>query len=131
MSSRSGPGDRRRSGSARRQRVDGGDVAAVRTRGSGAIGGDLFIDCTGHAALLIGGQCGVPFVDRGDVLPNDRALAIQVPVAPDSPIASQTNATAHGAGWIWDIGLPTRRGVGCVYASGFANDAEAAQTLAM
>jgi tryptophan 7-halogenase len=107
-----------------------GDIAAVRTRGSGAIAGDLFLDCTGHAALLIGGHCQVPFLDRSDVLFNDRALAVQVPVPPDAPIASQTIATAHEAGWIWDIGLPTRRGVGCVYASAFASDDQAADALA-
>ena len=110
-------------------RAEDGDIAAVRTRASGAIGGDLFIDCTGHAALLIGGEYAVSLIDRGDVLFNDRALAVQAPVAPDSPIASQTNATAHAAGWIWDIGLPTRRGVGCVYASQYASDDEAAATL--
>jgi hypothetical protein len=107
-----------------------GDVAAVETRGSGKIHGDLFLDCTGHAALLIGEQFGVPFIDRSDVLFNDRALAAQVPVAPGSPIASQTTATAHAAGWIWDIGLPGRRGVGCVYSSKFASDEDAAATLA-
>ncbi|RYD65613.1 MAG: tryptophan 7-halogenase [Sphingomonadales bacterium] len=112
------------------ERADDGDLAAVRTREHGAIAGDLFIDCTGHAALLIGEQLGVPFVDRSDVLFNDSALAVQVPVAPGSPIASQTNATAHAAGWIWDIGLPERRGVGCVYASRFMGDEEAAETLA-
>ena len=106
-----------------------GDVAAVRTRGSGAIAGDLFIDCTGHAALLIGERYAVPFVDRGGELPNDRALAVQVAVEPGSPIVSQTDATAHAAGWIWDIGLPTRRGVGCVYASAYLSDDEAAATL--
>ena len=110
-------------------RSENGDIRAVRTRSSGGIGGDLFLDCTGHAALLIGGELGVGFVDRTDVLPNDRALAVQVPVAADSPIASQTNATAHRAGWIWDIGLPTRRGVGCVYASAHASDDEAAAIL--
>lgn len=106
-----------------------GAIAAARTRTNGAIEGDLFIDCTGHAALLIGEHYGVPFIDRGGALFNDRALAIQVPVAPDSPIASQTTATAHAAGWIWDIGLPTRRGIGCVYASAFASDDAAAATL--
>lgn len=111
------------------ERAENGDIAAVRTAENGAIAGDLFIDCTGHAALLIGDQLGVPFLDRSDVLFNDRALAVQVPVAPDSPIAAQTNATAHAAGWIWDIGLPTRRGIGCVYASRFASDDEAAATL--
>ncbi|KQT31750.1 tryptophan halogenase [Sphingomonas sp. Leaf412] len=110
-------------------RTDAGDVAAVATRAHGAIAGDLFLDCTGHAALLIGGAMGVKFVDRSDVLFNDRALAVQVPVAPGSPIASTTNATAHAAGWIWDIGLPARRGVGCVYASAFMDDDTAAATL--
>lgn len=111
------------------ERAADGDIAAVRTREAGAIAGDLFIDCTGHAALLIGEQFGVPFLDCGDILFNDRALAVQVPVAPDSAIASQTDATAHAAGWIWDIGLPTRRGVGCVYSSRHLSDDAAAATL--
>ena len=111
------------------ERAEDGDIAAVRLRERGAVMGDLFIDCTGHAALLIGGAMGADFLDRSDVLPNDRALAVQVAVTPDSPIAAQTNATAHAAGWIWDIGLPTRRGVGCVYASAHLSDDEAAATL--
>jgi hypothetical protein len=110
-------------------KAEDGSIRAVRTRASGAIAGDLFLDCTGHAALLIGGEYGVPFIDRGAELFNDRALAVQVPVAAGSPIASQTNATAHGAGWIWDIGLPARRGVGCVYSSDFATDEQAAAAL--
>ncbi|WP_445190802.1 tryptophan halogenase family protein [Sphingomonas sp. Tas61C01] len=110
--------------------ADDGDIAAVRTRASGSIAGDLFIDCTGHAALLIGDHYGVGSVDRGGELFNDRAIAAQIPVAEDSAIASQTDATAHVAGWIWDIGLPTRRGVGCVYSSAHLSDDAAADTLA-
>jgi tryptophan halogenase len=105
-----------------------GDIAAVVTRDHGRVEGDLFLDCSGHAALLIGGHFGVKWIDRSDLMLNDRALALQIPVAPGSPIASQTVATAHEAGWIWDIGLPTRRGVGCVYASRFLDD-EAAETI--
>lgn len=111
-------------------RREDGDVAAVQTREHGVIAGDLFLDCTGHAALLIGDAFGVSFVDRSGELFNDRALAVQVPVPAGSPIASQTTATAHAAGWIWDIGLPSRRGVGCVYASAFLDDDAAAATLA-
>ncbi|MGP7796977.1 tryptophan halogenase family protein [Sphingomonas sp. CLY1604] len=107
----------------------GDTVAAVRTRALGPIAGDLFIDCTGHAALLIGGHCGVGTVDCEHILFNDRALAVQMPVASDSPIAAQTDATAHAAGWIWDIGLPTRRGIGCVYASAYMSDDAAEATL--
>jgi tryptophan 7-halogenase len=110
--------------------AEDGDIAAVHTREHGEVAGDLFLDCTGHAALLIGERYGVPFVDRSDILFNDRALAAQVPVAPDSAILSQTDATAHAAGWIWDIGLPTRRGIGCVYASQFLSDDAAATVLA-
>lgn len=109
--------------------ADDSDIAAVHTRANGAIEGDLFIDCTGHAALLIGEHLGVPFIDRSDVLFNDRALAVQVPVAAGSAIASQTNATAHAAGWIWDIGLSARRGIGCVYSSRHMSDEQAAATL--
>lgn len=109
--------------------TEDGDIAAVRGRAEGAIAGDLFVDCTGHAAMLIGERLGVPFIDRSDVLFNDRALAVQLPVAADSPIASQTDATAHPAGWIWDIGLPTRRGIGCVYSSAHMSDDAAAGVL--
>ncbi|MGH6613994.1 tryptophan halogenase family protein [Sphingomonas sp.] len=112
------------------ERTEDGDIAAVGTRVSGEIAGDLFIDCSGHAALLIGENFGVDFLDRSGELFNDRALAVQVPIAPDSAIASQTNATAHAAGWIWDIGLPTRRGIGCVYSSRHMDDDAAAAILA-
>src|SRR3546814_19484353 len=57
-----------------------GGIAAVRTREHGEIAAGLFVDCTGHAALLIGRHLGVEWIDRGDVLFNDRALAAQVPV---------------------------------------------------
>jgi len=49
--------------------------------------------------------------------------------ARSSPIQSQTIGTAHEAGWIWDIGLPTRRGVGCVYSSRFLDDDKAEAIL--
>ncbi|GGB40935.1 tryptophan halogenase [Sphingomonas metalli] len=106
-----------------------GDIAAVSTRDHGAIAGDLFLDCTGHASLLIGGALGSGFVDRSATLCNDRALAVQVPVGPTTPIAAQTISTAHEAGWLWDIGLQSRRGIGCVYASRFMDDDGAAAVL--
>jgi flavin-dependent dehydrogenase len=106
-----------------------GDVAAVQTRTHGAIAGDLFIDCTGHAALLIDGCYGGPQIDRSRELFNDRALVVQIPVLPDSAIASQTTATAHSAGWTWDIGLPMRRGIGCVYSSAHMSNTDAEATL--
>lgn len=106
-----------------------GGIAALHGVSHGTISGDFFIDCSGHAALLIGGTLNVPFMDRSDMLLNDRAMAVQVPVLPDSAIASATIATAHKAGWLWDIGLPERRGIGCIYASRFMADDEAEAVL--
>jgi 2-polyprenyl-6-methoxyphenol hydroxylase-like FAD-dependent oxidoreductase len=107
-----------------------GDIAALATREAGVIEGDLFVDCTGMASLLLGRHYGVPFVSQRDVLFNDRALAVQVPYpAPDTPIATQTTSTAQACGWIWDIGLPTRRGIGYVYSSAHCDDDAAERSL--
>ncbi len=106
-----------------------GDIATLVLKDGGCLAADLFIDCTGQAARLIGGHCGVDWIDRSQVSFNDRALAVQVPVPPGSAIASQTIGTAHRAGWIWDIALPTRRGIGCVYASRFMTDDDADAVL--
>jgi 2-polyprenyl-6-methoxyphenol hydroxylase-like FAD-dependent oxidoreductase len=102
---------------------DNGDIAALQLKQGGALAGDLFVDCTGMQSMLIGQHFGVPFISQKHVLFNDSALAVQVPYASeDSPIASQTTSTAQSAGWIWDIGLPTRRGVGYVYSSAHIDD---------
>lgn len=107
-----------------------GDIAALQTARHGALEGDLFIDCSGMRALLLGQHYGVPLVSQRHVLFNDAALAVQLPYASaDAPIASQTSATAQSAGWIWDIGLPTRRGVGHVYASAYLSDEQAEAAL--
>jgi tryptophan 7-halogenase len=107
-----------------------GDIRSIDTEQAGEIAGDLFIDCTGFKALLIGETLGVPFKDCGDVLFCDRALAVQMPYATDAaPIASQTISTAQSSGWIWDIGLPTRRGIGHVYSSRHISDEDAEKEL--
>lgn len=106
-----------------------GLIEGVTCKQSGEVRGDLFVDCTGHASLLLGQHYGVPFIDQGHVLFNDRAVVTQVAVAPDAPINSETISTAHEAGWIWDIGLTNRRGVGCVYSSSHMNDDQAEDVL--
>ena len=111
-------------------RDEAGGIAAIRTKEHGDLEADLVIDCSGHSAILIAKELGSDWCDLGASLFNDRAIALQLPVAPGSPIASQTIGTAHRAGWLWDIGLPTRRGIGCVYASNFISDDEAMAELA-
>ena len=105
------------------------DIEAVETRLNGRIEGDLFIDCTGQASLLLGQHYGVEFIDQSHILFNDRAVVTQVPVNDRDPIQSETISTAHEAGWIWDIGLPERRGIGCVYSSKHMSDERAEDIL--
>lgn len=111
--------------------AENGDIAAVVTAQAGKIEGDLFVDCSGFSALLIGQHYDIPFKSCADVLFTDTALSVQVPyIDPQSAIASHTISTAQEAGWIWDIGLQQRRGVGYVYASRYTTEAQARQCLA-
>ncbi len=107
-----------------------GDVAALALADGRMVAGDLFVDCSGFAALLIGGVYDVPFRSCRDVMFADRAVAMQVPYDdPDDPVTCHTVATAQSSGWIWDIGLWTRRGIGHVYSSAHQSDDEAEATL--
>jgi 2-polyprenyl-6-methoxyphenol hydroxylase-like FAD-dependent oxidoreductase len=109
---------------------DNGDIASLLLRSGAVVEGDLFVDCTGMQSLLLGKHYGVPLLHQRHVLFNDTALAIQVPYAgEDSPIASQTTSTAQPNGWIWDIGLPARRGIGHVYSSAHSSDEDAERQL--
>ena len=110
--------------------ADNGDIASLQTKANGALEADLFIDCTGMQSLLLGKYFQVPFLSQKHVLFNDSAMALQVPYASEStPIASQTLSTAQANGWVWDIGLPTRRGVGYVYSSAHSSDDAAQQVV--
>jgi tryptophan halogenase len=109
---------------------ENGDIASLQTRTNGAIAGDLFVDCTGMRSLLLGQHYGIELIGCKHQLFNDRAIAIQVPYTePDWPIACQTISTAQRAGWIWDIQLQTRRGVGHVFSSAHTSDEEAEADL--
>jgi tryptophan halogenase len=94
---------------------------------------DLYIDCTGFHAELIGKALGSPFKSCRDQLFADRALACKLQDAKqesrDTPMESCTIATAHEAGWLWEIGLNGSRGIGCVYSSSHMSDERAEEVL--
>jgi len=108
-----------------------GDIAAVLTRGGKRLEADLFIDCTGFAALLIDKTLGVKWVDFSPWLLCDRALVMPVPYEVHYPglVRPHTMATALSSGWVWDIPLQTRRGVGYVYSSAFISEEDAEREI--
>jgi len=89
---------------------------------------DLFIDCSGFRALLIGQALGGRYVDWSHWLPNDRAVAIPCDTGGDG-LTPYTRATADKAGWRWRIPLQHRTGNGYVYSSAHLGDDEALAAL--
>lgn len=107
-----------------------GTIAEIVDRSGRTLKADLYVDCTGFRAELIGKALRSPFRSLGDTLFADRAVTCKVPYAErNAPIESYTLATAHEAGWTWDIGLAGARGIGCVYSSRHMEDARAARIL--
>ena len=91
---------------------------------------DFIIDCTGFSSAILGDKLGVSFISKAESLLTDSVLTIQVPTESNSEIPPYTIATAHQAGWIWDIALTSRRGVGFVYSSKHMTEQEARRKLA-
>lgn len=100
-----------------------GHIASITLERGELIEGDLFIDCTGFRALLIGKTLGVGYTDWSQWLFNDSALATQTTAVRDA--VPYTRAIAGSAGWQWRIPLQHRVGNGIVYSSRHISDDEA------
>lgn len=109
------------------RRAEGGDLESLVLDDGSIIEGDLFIDCTGFRALLIGETLGVGYHDWTHWLPCDRAIAVQT--ASTRPPRPYTRSIAHEAGWRWQIPLQHRTGNGTVFCSRFMSDDEAQAKL--
>ena len=92
---------------------------------------DLYVDCSGFSARLIGQALQVPWQPMSEHLLCDRAVAC--PVAPAeggrAALRPYTTATAQASGWTWEIDLVSRTGTGHVFSSAHCSDDEAVATL--
>jgi tryptophan halogenase len=110
-----------------RLRADDGFIEDVVLEDGRSVTGDLFIDCSGFAGLLIERALQAGFEDWSKWLPCDRAFA--VPCARVAEPTPFTRSTAHEAGWQWRIPLQHRTGNGYVFSSSYISEDEAARTL--
>jgi tryptophan 7-halogenase len=106
---------------------ESGHITSLQLDSGSVIEGDLFIDCTGFRALLIGQTLGVPYEDWSHWLFNDSAIAIQTDAT--GPALPMTRSIAHHAGWQWRIPLQHRMGNGVVFSSRYIADDDAKNIL--
>lgn len=107
-----------------------GDIEYLITKSGERFPYDFYIDCSGFSSLLIGKTLETPFINKDKELLTDTALVQQIPLEEGAEIKPYTTATAHKAGWIWDIPLTTRRGTGFVYSSKYMSEEEALEAYA-
>ncbi len=110
--------------------IEGEDIKSIQLDNDEQIRADIFIDCTGFAARLINADDQNSFKSLSDILFVDRAVVTRVENKSLADINGYTKSTAQTAGWIWDIGLQDRRGVGHVYSSRYIDDDGAKAELA-
>lgn len=104
-----------------------GDIDYLELANGQQIRGDLYIDCSGFRGLLIKQALKVDYQDYSQWLLCDRAIAM--PTEATQPRRPYTRATAHKAGWCWQIPLQHRTGNGIVYSSQYMSDDEALSLL--
>jgi len=105
-----------------------GNIGALQLKSGQVVTGDLFIDCSGFSSMLIN-KLDDSFEDLSKVLFCNAAVTLQVPLKVGEKIKPYTTSTAVENGWIWDIGLNNRRGVGYVYSANHCSQAEAEAEL--
>ena len=104
---------------------DNGNIKQLITDEDTLLEFDFYIDCSGFSSILIDKELDVPFINKAGEILTDTVLVHQMPLQENEEIKPYTTATAHKAGWIWDIPLTTRRGTGFVYASKYMDEKEA------
>jgi tryptophan 7-halogenase len=104
-----------------------GFISDVQLEDGSKLIGDLFFDCSGFRALLLGDALGVDYEDWAHWLPCDTAQAVACERTGD--LLPYTKSTAKTAGWQWRIPTQHRTGNGHIYCSSMMDDETAIDSL--
>jgi tryptophan 7-halogenase len=108
------------------RREDGG-LDELQFEDGSKLRADLFIDCTGARAQLLGGFLGAGFTDWSEWLPCNRQLS--VPGVLEDVRGPYVRLSARAAGWQWRLPLQQVMSHGQVYSSAHQDDEQALQEL--
>jgi len=100
---------------------ENGFVKYLKTKSGKKIKGDLFVDCTGFARVLIDKVEENKWVSYKDNLLVDSALNFNYEIDEDEEVRNYTHAWAQKHGWCWEIPTQTRMGCGYVFSSQHTN----------
>jgi tryptophan halogenase len=104
-----------------------GFISDVQLEDGSKLLGELFFDCSGFRALLLGDALGVDYEDWAHWLPCDTAQAVACERTGD--LLPYTKSTAKTAGWQWRIPTQHRTGNGHIYCSSMMDDEAAIDSL--
>jgi len=104
-----------------------GNIQSFILKSGQKVEGDLFVDCTGTRSLLSRETLGVSYESWSQMLPANRAVALQTERF--DHLRPFTRSIAHSNGWQWQIPLTHRNGNGIVYSSDYMSDDQALETL--
>ena len=104
----------------------GGNITSVNL-GATVVPVDFVFDCTGFARLLIGKLYQTPWNSYADFLPMKHAIPFFI--EHDNDVAPCTKATAMKYGWMWQIPVQGRYGMGYVFDSDYISADEALEEV--
>ena len=99
-------------------------IAGLRLASGRIATGDLYVDCSGFRALLVGKALAEPFVSYKSTLFCSRAVITEWERT-DEPIQPYTTCETMDCGWCWRIDHEHQISRGYVYAPEFISDSDA------
>jgi tryptophan halogenase len=108
-------------------RREDGFIDELQFEDGGKLRADLFLDCSGARAQLIGEILESPFEDWKQWLPCDRLVHAPAALGEARPPYAQISARASG--WQWRMPLQQNLSVGHVYSSAHQGDDDAVREL--
>lgn len=106
-----------------------GDISYLETESGYRLQADFYVDCTGFRSQLLSALPDYQFEDYSNTLLNNAAVTLQLPRDYEAPLRTETISQALSAGWMWDIPLQNRSGVGYVFSDAFISPESAEREL--
>lgn len=113
---------------------DNGEIESLVTTDGRRLSYDLYVDCSGFNSILLEKEMKSKWISYnvkdGGCFANDRAITCQIPhTDPEVDVKNTTECTALDNGWVWDVSLWERSGVGYVHSSSFVDKEAATEEL--